>query len=248
MKKVQVHQLVTLVATIGTIAVNVLANALPLNGLNTGEISDRFEIFFVPAGYVFSIWSVIYLGLLAYTVYQALPAQAKNPVLKKIAPYYWLANLANAIWLFMWHYEVFSWTLPFMALILISLLLINRNLQNVEGLSKWLVKLPFSIYLGWISVATIANASQWLYYIDWNGWGIEPATWAVIMLAVATALGMLMSWFENDSAYGLVLIWAFIGITVSQAATANVVLAAWIGAALIGIAVIGSAVRYKKVY
>ena len=248
MKKVKTHQILTVLATLGTITVNILANILPLNGLNTGEISDRFEIYFVPAGYVFSIWSIIYLGLLAYTIYQALPSQGEDPLIKKIAPYYWIGNLANAAWIFLWHYEVFNWTLPIMLIILASLLLINRNLSEAEGLTKWLVKLPFSIYLGWISVATVANASQWLYFIDWNGWGIAAATWAVIMLAVATLLGILMSWVENDTAYGLVLIWAFVGITVSQAGTASVVLAAWMGAALIGISIIGSIIRFKKIY
>lgn len=242
------HQVLTVLATIGTIAVNAMANILPLNGLTTGEISDRFEIYFVPAGYVFSIWSIIYLGLLAYTIYQALPSQAEDPVLRKVAPYYWVGNLANAVWLFLWHYEVFNWTLPIMIIILASLLLINRNLSDAEGLNKWMVKLPFSIYLGWISVATIANASQWLTYLNWNGWGIPAATWAVIMLGVASLLGVLMSWTENDTAYGLVLIWAFVGITVSQAGTASVVLAAWIGAALIGISIFGSMIRFKRIY
>jgi benzodiazapine receptor len=248
MKNFKIDQLLTFLATLLTITVNGLANVLPLNGLNTGEISDRFEIYFVPAGYVFSIWGVIYLGMLAYTIFQALPSQADNPVLKRIAPYYWIGSLANIIWLFLWHYELFSWTILFMLLILVSLVLIIRNLSEVKGFNKWLVRLPFSIYLGWISVATIANASQWLYYLSWNGWGVAAANWAVIMLAVASLLGMLMSWLENDTAYGLVLIWAFVGITVSQAGMPGIVLAAWIGSALIGISILGSILKYKKVY
>lgn len=248
MKKIRVTQVLTGLATLVMIAVNILANALPLNGLNTGEISDRFDIYFVPAGYVFSIWGVIYLGLLAYTILQALPSRADDDVLNKIAPYYWFGSLANIIWLFLWHYEVFSWTILFMIMILINLLLINRNLSGAQGLTKWVVGLPFSIYLGWISVATIANFSQWLYYLDWNGFGADPAVWAVIMVGVATLLGILMSWLENDTAYGLVLIWAFVGITVSQSGITAVVLAAWIGAALIGISIIASMIKYKKVY
>lgn len=248
MKKITFHQIMTGLVTVATIGVNILANALPLNGLNTGQISDRFEIYFVPAGYVFSIWGLIYLGLLAYTVYQALPAQRDNPLLRKIAPLYWLSGLANIIWIFLWHFEIFNWTILFMALILISLLVIIRNLSEIEGLSKWLVKLPFSIYVGWISVATIANASQWLYFNNWGGWGLEPALWAVIMLGVASLLGIMMTFRENDAAYGLVLIWAFLGIGVSQSGTANVVLAAWIGAGLIGASILGSFVRNKSIY
>ncbi|MCJ7718052.1 MAG: hypothetical protein MUO54_16235, partial [Anaerolineales bacterium] len=159
MKRIKVQQMITVLATIVTITVNVLANILPINGLNTGEISDRFKIYFVPAGYVFSIWGLIYLGLIVYTVFQALPSQADNQHIKKIAPFYWVGSLANSIWIFLWHYEIFSLTLAAMLTILITLLIINRILAKSEGLIKWLAKLPFSIYLGWISVAIIANAS-----------------------------------------------------------------------------------------
>jgi hypothetical protein len=191
---------------------------------------------------------VIYIGWLVYSVFQALPSQAENPVLKKIAPWYWISSLGNIAWIFLWHYEVFAFTLLFMVLILASLLVVNRALAGVEGQTKWYVKLPFSLYLGWISVATIANASQWLYFFDWSGWGIQPATWAVIMLAVASLLGILMAWLENDTFYTLVLIWAFIGITVSQAGASLVVLAAWTGVALLAVALLGSFLKFKKIY
>ena len=120
MKKITLTQIVTVLATLITITVNALANILPLNGLNTGEISDRFDILFVPAGYVFSIWILIYIGLIFYSIYQALPAQADNQVLKKIAPFYWVSSLANSAWIFFWHYELFSITLIAMLAILIG--------------------------------------------------------------------------------------------------------------------------------
>jgi hypothetical protein len=248
MKKITVHQIITILITLLTIGVNALANALPLNGLNTGEISDRFDIFFVPAGYVFSIWGLIYLGLIAYSVFQALPGQAENPILKRIAPLYWVGSVANIAWLFLWHYQVFSLTILFMLIILGSLLFVYRNLEEAEGLIKWMVKLPFSIYLGWISVATIANFSQWLYYFDWNGWGIAPSSWAVIMLVVAGILGLLMSWLKNDTVYGLVLIWAFVGITVSQAGTSSVVIGAWVTTVFVALSILASVIKYKKLY
>ena len=248
MKKIYMHQILTVVLTVLTIGINIMANSLPLNGLNTGEISDRFEIYFVPAGFVFSIWGLIYLGLLAYAMFQALPRQADNQVLKKIAPYYWFGSLVNIIWLFLWHYEIFSWTILFMIILLLSLLAINRNLEDSQGLIKWLVKLPFSIYLGWISVATIANASQWLYFFEWNSWGIEPAIWAVILLATTSLLGMLMSWRKNDTPYSLVLVWALVGITASQAGNSMVVNAAWVGAAAIALVTIISGIKNKEMY
>ena len=248
MKYLKAHQIITVLATLVTITINALANILPLNGLETGVISDRFEIFFVPAGYVFSIWGLIYLALIAYAVYQALPAQADNPTLKKIAPFYWVGSVANSIWIFLWHYEVFSWTVIAMVAILITLILISQKLIETDGLEKWLVRLPFSIYLGWISVATIANVSQNLFLYKWNGWGIGNEIWAVIMLAVASLLGILKIWQEKDTPFALVLIWAFVGITVSQAGIALVVNTAWVSVIVLVTTVVASIIKNKKVY
>ncbi len=248
MKKITNNQIITILATVVTVVVNALANILPLNGLKTGDISDRFEIYFVPAGYVFSIWGLIYLGLIVYSVFQAMPGQVGDPTLKKIAPLYWIGSLANSVWVFLWHYEVFSLTIIAMVTILVTLIMISRELAKTEGLMKWLVKLPFSIYLGWISVATIANVSQNLFLYEWTGWGIDPQIWAVILLAVASFLGILKSLMENDTPYSFVLIWAFIGITVSQAGSSLVVTAAWAGVIILTLALITSIFRYKKIY
>ena len=147
MRKIRINQIVTILVTLLTITVNVLANALPLNGQGTGEISDRFDIYFVPAGYVFSIWGLIYLGLIAFTVYQALPAQKDNPLLKKIYPAYWIGSLANIVWLFLWHYNIFSLTLVAMLTILASLLYIYVQISKAGSdlvrNQKWFVRLPF---------------------------------------------------------------------------------------------------------
>lgn len=242
MKKISISQIITILITLLTITVNGLANALPLNGQGTGEISDRFDIYFVPAGYVFSIWGLIYLGLVAFTFYQALPAQKDDPLLKKIYPAYWIGNLANAVWIFLWHYEIFSLTLVAMLIILASLLYIyiqiSKATPELVNVQKWFVKIPVSIYLGWISVATIANVSQVLFFFSWGGWGITPAVWAVILLAVATVLGLLMQWRENNISYVLVLVWAFVGINNSQADTALVANAALLASVLLVLAVI----------
>jgi hypothetical protein len=248
MKKITGTQIVTIFATLITIGVNAMANILPLNGLNTGEISDRFDILFVPAGYVFSIWILIYVGLGIYSIYQALPAQADNKVLKRIAPFYWLSSLANSVWIFFWHYELFSITLIAMVTILISLVLISKELLEAENQLKWLVRLPFSIYLGWISVATIANAAQTLYFFDWAGWGISQVVWTAVVLATATVLGLLKVWREKDTPYNLVLIWALVGITVSQAGTQEVVIAAWISAAILLVGLVVGFYKNKRLY
>jgi hypothetical protein len=244
MKKINLKQIFTIFVTLITITVNGLANALPLNGQETGEISDRFDIYFVPAGYVFSIWGLIYLGLIAFSIYQALPSQKDNPLLNKICPAYWIGSLANIVWLFLWHYNIFSFTLVAMLTILASLLYIYIQISkgDLDRNQKWFVRLPFSIYLGWISVATIANVTQVLFYLDWGGWGIAPAVWAMIMLGIATILGLLMLWREYDIAYVLVLVWAFIGITNSQADTALVANAAWAASVILILAIIAAVV------
>jgi hypothetical protein len=222
------RQVLVIIAAFATIIFNIAANALPLNGLNTGELSDRFQIFFVPAGYVFSIWGLIYLGLIAYAIYQLLPAQRENPRLRSIGYLFWL---------FLWHYEVFEFTLIAMGVLLLSLIAIYLRLDigrgKVSNAEKWAVHIPFSIYLGWITVATIANTTQLLYYLGWNGWGISAEIWAVIMLAAGVVISAIMSYTRVDIAYSLVLVWAYIGIARKHADTPLVANSALVAAGLI---------------
>lgn len=216
MNKDSIRQLMVIIATLGMIMVNALANILPINGVNTGQISDQFKVYFVPAGYVFSIWGLIYLLLIAYTVYQALPAQKKNPVLQKIGWWYVVGSAANSVWIFLWHYQVFPLTLLMMLILLATLLVIHRQLNRDDNHSskglRWFVQLPFSVYLGWITVATIANVTDVLDFVGWNGFGLDPVLWAVIMLGVAVILAALMAFTRRDWAFLGVLVWAFIGI------------------------------------
>lgn len=250
MKKLTTRQVVTIFITILTIVLNVLANALPFNGQGTGEISDRFDVLFVPAGYVFSIWSLIYIGLIAYTVFQAKPQQADNQLLDRIAPAYWIANMANNVWLFFWHWELFPLTLIAMLIILASLVYLylqfRRHDAPLTPVEKRYVKLPFSLYLGWISVATIANVSQVLFFIGWDGLGLAPEIWTVIMLLVAAIVGLLMLLRERDVAFGLVLVWAFVGIALKQSAYQAVARTAWLGSGLIILMIVLTIVRIIK--
>jgi hypothetical protein len=223
------RQVLVIIAAFATIIFNIAANALPLNGLNTGELSDRFQIFFVPAGYVFSIWGLIYLGLIAYAIYQLLPAQRENPRLRSIGYLFILSCLANIAWLFLWHYEVFEFTLIAMGV----LLRLDIGRGKVSNAEKWAVHIPFSIYLGWITVATIANTTQLLYYLGWNGWGISAEIWAVIMLAAGVVISAIMSYTRVDIAYSLVLVWAYIGIARKHADTPLVANSALVAAGLI---------------
>lgn len=235
------RQVIVVIAVIATLVMNGLANALPLNGLTTGEISDRFQVYFVPAGYVFSIWGLIYVGLILYAIYQALPAQRENPRLRATGYLFALSCLANIAWLVLWHYEVFLLTLVAMGALLLLLIAIYLRLgigqAVVSTAERWLVQLPFSIYLGWISVATIANVTSVLDYLNWGGWGISPEIWTAIMLLAGVALAFGMAYTRGDLAYGLVIIWAFAGIALKHAGTPFVASASWIAVGLVVVAV-----------
>jgi hypothetical protein len=237
MSKNLLKPIVVVLATAATITMNILANALPLNGQNTGEISDQFDVYFVPAGYVFSIWGLIYIGLIAYAIYRALPAQRGNPALERIFWPYLAASAANIAWLFFWHYNLFPLSEVAMLTLLASLIVIyvrlGTGVAEVDPGMRWAVHAPMSLYLGWISVATIANTSDLLYYWNWSGWGISPEVWAVIMLAVAVVLGLLMALRRGDVIFLAVLLWAFAGIAVKQAGTPLVAISAWIAVALV---------------
>ena len=242
MNRDSVRQISVVGALIITIIVNVLSNALPFNGLSAPEIADMFDVYFVPAGYVFSIWSIIYLGLISYAVFQALPAQRENPRLRQSGWWFVLSCAANSIWLFLWHYGYFGLSVLFMLTLLISLIMVYVRLGvgrgMVPGGERWLVHLPFSIYLGWVTVATIANITAFLDSIDWNGFGITPEIWTIIMLLVALVVAALMAFTRGEIAFLFVLIWAFVGIGVEQAGTPLVVTAANLAAAVVGVFVL----------
>ena len=241
--------LMNLLATVVALTVNVLASTLPLNGKNTGAISDQFKVFFVPAGYVFAIWGVIYIGWLAFSIYQLLPAQRSNPRLQRIGWLYALSGLLNAGWLFTWHYELFPLSVVVMLALLVTLIAIYLRLDNgrvqVSNVEKWCVNIPFSVYLGWISVATIANITDLLYYWRWDGFGVAPEMWAVIMLLVATVLALTMALTRGDVAYLSVFVWSFVGIAVKQSATPLVANTAWAMAVLVAL-MIPVGVMYRR--
>lgn len=227
-----------------TLAVNFLANALPLNDVMTGEVSDQYPNLFVPAGYVFSIWGLIYLALIAFAVYSVTPRGRADERIDGIAGWFAAANLFNAVWIFLWHYLQFPLTLIAMGGLLVSLLMIYIKLRvglEKRGLvERLLVETPFSIYLGWITVASVANVSQVLYVVlGWRGAPLTEPIWTVVMLAVAALVGGLMIFMRREVAYPLVLVWAFVGIWVKQSAMPLVATSALVGAILLGVLALG---------
>ncbi len=249
--KYTARQITNLATVILALAVNILASALPLNGQNTGEISDRFQVYFVPAGYVFAIWGIIYLGWVAFSLFQLQPAQRENPRLQRLGYLFALSNLANAAWLFAWHYNLFGLSvlimLTLLGLLIASYLRLGVNQVPASRSERWSVDVPFGIYLGWITVATVANISDWLYLVQWNGFGIGAQSWAVIMIAVASLLGIAMARMRRDVAYLLVLVWSFIGIAVKQTIAPDVVTTAWVSAGLMLALAVYSLTQQRRV-
>ena len=236
---------------LAVIVVNSLANIIPFNGQTTGEVSDNLSNYFVPAGYVFSIWGLIYLGLVAYAIFQARPAETNNSRLKAISGWFLLSSAANIVWLLLWHYNQFILTVPVMLLLLASLikiyLILRKGNSQISTGERWAVRIPFSIYLGWITVATIANISATLVSLNWNGLGIAPTTWFLVVLVAAILITTLMAYFRRDIAYLLVPVWAFVGIAQRPTDSSLVVTASWVAAGIVLVLVIFSLVKPRPV-
>ena len=200
------------VTFIAMITMNVLANALPLNGRNTGEVSNSYSSLFTPAGVTFAIWSLIYLLLGAHVLYQlglfrdGPETPAQSALLNRVGVLFSISSLAVLT------------TVILVCLALISITLRNANLV---GRQRWLVGLPFSVYFGWATVATVANITVLLVKWKWDGFGLPESTWAVIIVGVATAIGTATMLRNRDVAYGLVLIWAFGGILLRQVSSSG---------------------------
>mgnify|MGYP006274017037 FL=1 len=217
------RQRANLVAIIAAFLANVLTNLFPFNGLTIGEISNRFfqDVQIIPANYAFAIWGIIYLGLISLAIYQVLPAQRENRRLRRIGYMLVLASIAQIVWVFFFQNLLFPFSLVAMLLILLPLMTIYWQLgigeNQVSRQEKWFLHIPISIYLGWISVATIVNVAIVLYSLGWNGWGISPPIWTAIMLLVAAGIAAIIIKKRVDIAFPCVIIWALVAIAVRQA-------------------------------
>ena len=244
---VKQKQILNVVAFVAILVVNGFAGSMGINGVTTGQVSDDVPSLFTPAGYVFSVWALIYLALAAYTVYQALPSQRDRAPVEGVGYWFVASSACNVVWLFLWHYGQFALSLLAMLGLLGSLIAVYVRVGVGTGSpsrrDKLLVDLPFSIYLGWISVATIANAATVLYTVQWNGFGIGPAIWTAIMVAVAAGLGILMIVRRGEIAFPLVIVWATIGIALARAGNVVITTIAWLSVAALIVALVWSRLR-----
>ncbi len=223
-KLVIIRQIATLLAILTAFGINIWANTDPPNGLTIGAISQQIfkDVLITPASYAFAIWGLIYLGLITLAVYQALPTQRANPMMRKVSYKLAIASLAQIIWVICFLYR--QYTASFVAMVCILLPLISAYWSlpfkgRVSRWQKWLIRTPISIYLAWISVATILNGAIVLTAWQWSGWGIGAAWWTVIMLLLAGLITHFVTIPRLDFAYAGVFVWASIAIAVKNADT-----------------------------
>lgn len=238
------RQFANIISISVVVAFNAISQALPLNNQTSAEIANRFSNnLYFPANYAFSIWGIIYTFLLAFTVYQALPSQRENPHLRKIGYLFVVTSIFNILWLTCFHYNAFALSMAMMIGLLVTLLriyfLLDIGGKAVSRATKWLIHVPFSLYIGWITAATVANASYVILGARGGNLLLDTdSTWAVVMLLVTGALGVFMSLTRRDYAYSLVVIWAVWAINVRHAESFPLIGAVTLGVCLITAAAI----------
>lgn len=253
--------ILNLLGFLGTVMLNYLAITLPLNNKTTGELSDQYPNLFVPAGFTFSIWGVIYLLLAIFVIYQLFYAFKKNrqnsSFLEKIGILFFVSSLANLGWIIAWHFELLSLSLFLMLILLGSLMSIYVKLQigrssNPSKSEKYLVHLPFSVYLGWITIATIANITALLVNLGWNRFGFSEQLWTIAVLITGIVISLIILFNRRDIFYPLVVAWALFGIlikslTVDELPVQSIITVVIIGMTVISVSIIMQIIR-RKVY
>jgi len=237
------------IAYILTVIINGLAGSTTLiGGVNTAAVSDSYPTLITPAGFTFAIWGVIYFLLGVFAVYQALPGQGEKEYHRRIGWLFVLISIANIAWIFLWQYGLVTLSVPVMAVLLIGLILIYTRLgigkTRVPLKERIAIHLPFSIYLGWITIASIVNVAVALVAVNWDGFGVSPETWAIIIMVIALLLALTVIATRKDIAYGLVIAWALFGIA-SKQANPSIVATAQVGIIVILIASVAVAILAK---
>jgi hypothetical protein len=262
MKKSQLKSLsiLNLLSFVSIVIVNYLAVTLPLNNKTTGVLSDQYPNLFVPVGLTFSIWGIIYLLLGIFIVYQLVYAFKKDiqnsSFLEKIGILFFVSCLANFTWIFAWHFEMVPLSLFIMLILLISLIVIYQKLNigrsEASKSEKYLVHLPFSVYLGWITIATIANATALLVNLNWNRLGLSEPFWTIAVIIIGILIAFFMLFYRKDIFYCLVVDWALLGILIKRLTVDIVRIQSIITIVCLGLIIISSGIIIqiirKKVY
>ena len=259
-RSVLILSILNLLGFLGTVVVNALANVLPINNITTGALSDLYPNLFVPAGLTFAVWGLIYVLLGIFVIYPLIPSVRRDPrkvdFVRRIGPLFFISCIANIGWIFAWHYQILPLSLIFMLILLGCLLFIylrlNVGKSETTRAERYFAHLPFSVYLGWITIATIANVTALLVNINWNTWGLSEQFWAVAVIIVGIAIALSMLFTRKDIYYSLVVDWALLGIllkrlSVTTVPDQSVVIVTIVGLVLITGGVVAQLIR-KQVY
>jgi hypothetical protein len=163
-----------------------------------------------------------------------------------------VASAANIGWLLLWHWRHVAWSQLAMLALLASLiaiyLFLGTGRTSTTLSERWFARIPFSVYLGWITVATIANATALLVKAGWGGFGIAPEVWTVGVIVAAVLITLIVLATRRDAAYALVVAWALAGIALkrladSSSASRAVGIAAVVAAAVVVVGIATVALR-----
>ena len=262
------RQFAVLFSIITMIVMNYLSNAGMFGGKTNAEISDKYHTLITPAGYAFSIWGIIFLGLLAFGVYQGLGSQRTNPRFRAIGWWVVLNAFCNAIWSPLFNNEQIGVALLVILVMLFSLAIIEQHLlarphvpfiatnpdatlpeSAASPTETWLARIPFSIYFGWLTVATILNVAVYLKSTNFDLLGMNEQTWAIAMLIVGLLVGAIVFNRFRSVAYILVFAWAYAAIAVEQEGQGRIPIIAGAGVVVATVLVIlGLISRKTPVY
>jgi hypothetical protein len=245
---------------IATITINALANILPINGKMTGQLSDMYPNLFVPAGITFAIWGIIYILLVAFVAYQIFILIKKKSdtrtAIEKTGVFFFVTCCANSGWIFAWHYQIIPLSMALMVVLLATLIVMYVRLgigrSNAKAGERYTMHIATSVYLGWISIATIANMSALLFDMHWNGFGIPEQVWTIAVILVGIGLALATLFSRKDIFYPLVVDWALLGILIKRMsidpnAVMGIIVTAIAGMALITLCIAVQSIR-RKVY
>ncbi|MFZ9736525.1 MAG: tryptophan-rich sensory protein [Prochlorotrichaceae cyanobacterium] len=242
----------TLISIFGTLLVNTLSNFFPPKGLSIGEISRELfaEVLITPASYAFSIWGVIYIGLILYGFYQIRSDCRRDRILQALNIKLIVACFAQIAWVILFTSQQFGLSVLAIVIILGALVWAYLSIgQARQSNRRWSARhslrnidIPFSIYLAWIAVATIVNIACALTAAQWSGWGISPLTWTIVMLVISLALGLVALFQRHDYAFAAVILWAEMAIAVRHIDTLPLALTAGISALLL----VGGILTHKR--
>jgi len=241
------------IVNVTTFAVVLLFNGLAgsgaLSGDSIGAIANRYPSHFLPASWVFGIWSLIYLWLLAFVVYQALPARRRDGFLERVGPWWLVNGLLNVGWIVAFSFSAFGTAMVLMVALLLCLVVMGERLgvhrPDVPRGERIFGAHPFGLYLAWISVAVIANTFQFMTYVAWDGWGIPGRVWSALMMGVATALGLFMVVHRGVWLFPLVVAWALAGIADRFADDPLITATAWSMTA-VGLVGLGAGMAWRR--